>query len=279
MNVLFEHLREWIDREEHGCQTLSPDLVRQFNATFDRESDCSPGAKAPVMIHFCLTQPTVPSVQLSEDGHPARGGFLPPVPLPRRMWAGGMLTFSAPLKVGDMVERRSRISDISLKEGRSGQLCFVTVDHVFSCEGREILTERQDIVYRDWARTEPTSAGSSRAASPGCHSRVIVPEPALLFRYSALTFNAHRIHYDENYSKGVEGYPGRVVHGPLQASLLCQYANDLRGASPKHFEFRSRAPVFDTSEFTINASETDEGLRLWTAQTGGEVAMEALAQW
>lgn len=272
-----DHLRKWIGREERACETISERLVQHFAATFDQDIEIGPREPAPLMLHWCLAQNAVQLSLLGPDGHPKRGGFLPPVSLPRRMWAGGDLCFQAPLRIGDLVERRSRITDVTLKDGRSGPLCFVTVDHTYNVDGQTAISERQDIVYRG-----DGGGGAQKktdAAREGRHSRQIVPTPPFLMRYSAVTFNAHRIHYDLAYAQAVEGYPGLVVHGPLQATLLCHYAASLHGATPSRFSFRSLAPIFDRADFTINAEPADDGLRLWTAQTGGPVAMQADATW
>ncbi|WP_428648679.1 FAS1-like dehydratase domain-containing protein [Roseibium sp.] len=278
MDLDIDHLRGWIGRQDSASEILSPALVRQFNATFDRTSRTVPGGIAPLLIHFCLAQPAEPTAGLGPDGHPARGGFLPPVPLPRRMWAGGEFTFHGDIRIGDEVRRVSTVKDVLLKQGRTGPLCFVTVLHEVTASGTPVLTERQDIVYRDTLGR--TSAKAEPDAAPaGEHSRRITPSAPYLFRYSAMTFNGHRIHYDKDYVRDVEGYPGLIVHGPLQATLLCQYAADLKGQPPTSFRFRSLATIFDTADFTINASATEIGMELWTAQVGGPVAMEATATW
>ncbi|MFP7571804.1 MaoC family dehydratase N-terminal domain-containing protein [Marivita sp. S2033] len=279
MDLDIDHLRQWIGREQIDTEMLTPTLVRQFNATFDRCGDVKTGDVAPLLIHFCLTQPISPQSELGPDGHPARGGFLPPVPLPRRMWAGGAFEFHGDIRVGERVERRSTIRDVTLKHGRAGPLCFVSVEHEISSNGRAALTERQDIVYRD---VPPPGQPAIKPADPaplGTHSRQIEPTATLLFRYSALTFNGHRIHYDKPYVTEIEGYPGLIVHGPMQATLLCQTAADLRGTPPKSFEFRSVSPIFDNANFTVNAAEEEGGLKLWIARVGGPVAMEAHAKW
>ena len=278
MEIDIDHLRGWIGREQKDSEHLSPTLVRQFNATFDRDSGTEIGDDAPLLIHFCLAQPTVPTMALGEDGHPARGGFLPPVPLPRRMWAGGAIQFFGPIRIGETVTRRSVITDVTLKQGRTGPLCFVTVDHDVTSDGLKVMTERQDIVYRGASPTGTTAAAPAPAVA-GEHNRTVAPTAPLLFRYSALTFNGHRIHYDKPYATGVEGYPGLIVHGPMQATLLCQYAADLHGKPPRYFRFRSLSPIFDDADFTLNASTDGAGLKLWTARTGGPVAMEAQAEW
>lgn len=281
MDINIDHVRRWIGREETASELLTGALVQRFNATFDREGSPEDGAEAPLLIHLCLGQPAAPTAALGPDGHPVRGGFLPPVPLPRRMWAGGAFTFHDVIRIGEMVTRRSVIEDVVVKQGRTGTLCFVTVTHHIESSGRKVLTERQDIVYRAAEGTGPKSAPQEAQvpAPQGTISRRLTPSPVLLFRYSALTFNAHRIHYDAPYARKSEHYPGLVVHGPVQATLLAQFAADLRGAPPRHFDFRSLAPIFDTHDLTLNATDDGVGLSLWTAAVGGPVAMEACARW
>lgn len=274
-----DHLRSWIGREEVASEPVGPELVRKFRATFDEDpGDPRPGETAPQLLHWCLAQPVAPMHALGPDGHPARGGFLPPVPLPRRMWAGGSFVFHGDLKIGDTMRRVSRIGDVAVKEGRSGTLCFVTVKHEIDVDGRAILTETQDIVYRglDGAGAQTKA---SAPAPEGRHRRAVAPSPPLLFRYSALTFNGHRIHYDHPYVTKVEGYPGLVVHGPLQATLLLRYARELKGAPPARFAFRGLSPLFDTEPFHMNAEEDGGTLKLWTARDGGPFAMTAEAEW
>ncbi|KAA8605624.1 protein dehydratase [Salipiger aestuarii] len=272
MTMDIDTLRGWIGRSETATEDLTPALIARYGATLGQ-----PDTAAPLLIHLCLTQPAVPAAELGPDGHPARGGFLPPVPLPRRMWAGGQFDFHRPLRVGGRVTRQSTIRDVVLKQGRSGALCFVTVDHLISDPDGLAITERQDIVYRGAAGDGPASAPAP--AEPGAHHKSIAADPPLLFRYSALTFNGHRIHYDRSYATDVEGYPGLIVHGPLQATLLVHYAADLRGAPPARFRFRSLSPLFDTADMVLNARDTAEGMELWTMRPGGPVAMQASASW
>jgi 3-methylfumaryl-CoA hydratase len=278
MELDVESLRSWIGREEAREELVTPSLAERFNATFNLTDDTANGATAPLLIHLCLAPPAAPTSGLGPDGHPARGGFLPPVPLPRRMWAGGAFTFHNDIHIGETVTRRSRIQDVVVKQGRTGTLCFVTVNHEFHSDGRHVITERHDIVYRgaDAARAATKTASP---AAHGTHRRVIYPSTALLFRYSALTFNGHRIHYDAPYVRNVEGYPGLIVHGPMQATMLVQFAADLRGKRPTQFDFRSLSPIFDDGDFTLNAVEEHGGLKLWTSYIDGPVAMEARATW
>lgn len=270
-----DHLSQWIGREEVVEDVLTPSLVDRFNATLGCKSE---GDVAPLLIHLCLAPSAVPEAKLGPDGHPLRGGFLPPVPLQRRMWAGGSFKFHAPLRVGPSVLRRSRITGVTSKTGRSGPLCFVAVEHEIRQDDALAVVERQDIVYRDPA---PGQAGAARGepAPRGTETRLITPTSTLLFRFSALTFNGHRIHYDKPYATRIEGYPGLVVHGPMQATLLCHLAADLHGTAPRRFDFRSVAPIYDTGDFTLNAERHDDSYHLWTAQVGGPVAMEATARW
>jgi len=273
-----DHLRQWIGREEVVQDLVPPSLADRFRATFDLPgAPARMGDAAPEMMHLCLALAAAPTAGLGPDGHPARGGFLPPVPLPRRMWAGGALTFHAPIRLGAMVTRRSVIRDVTMKEGRTGPLCFVTVDHRMECDGDLAVEERHDIVYRgadSAARATPPQAGAA-----GAHHERRIPTAPLLFRYSALTFNGHRIHYDQPYVTTGEGYPGLVVHGPMQVTMLVQLAARIRGRAPQKFDFRALSPLFDTQDFTLNADEDGDGLRLWTAAVGGPVAMEARAAW
>ena len=280
MDLDLDHLQSWIGTSETMSETLSPQLVTRFNATVGCETAAKAGAIAPLMIHFCLAQPVAGLDRLGPDGHPARGGFLPPVPLPRRMWAGGEIMFKAPLVTGQEVTRRSTIANVETKQGRSGALCFVTVNHEYSADGQLCVQERQDIVYRD----PPPPGGVDKAqqqdpAPAGAHHRSVTPTPTMLFRYSASTFNGHRIHYDAPYAREVEGYGGLVVHGPLQATLMAHMAADLAGRPPSRFSFRGKSPLFDDVPFGIHAEMTGDGMSLWTARDNGPLAMQATASW
>lgn len=273
-----DHLRSWIGRVDEATELLTTEIARKFRATLDlADGETEAGRPAPALIHLCLAQPTVPSAELGPDGHPARGGFLPPVPLERRMWAGGAFRFGRALRVGDAVRRVSTIADVSLKEGRTGPLCFVTVEHRIEADGLLAVEERQDIVYRRADKAVVAQAPSP--AERGRHRRKVTPSSTLLFRYSALTFNGHRIHYDRRHATEVEFYPGLVVHGPLQATLLLHFAAAIRGAPPARFSFRSLSPLFDDADVGLHATEDGDGLKLWTARESGPVAMSAEAAW
>ncbi len=275
-----ERLRGWIGREEVATDVVSADLVAKFNATFDVDAPFpQTGEIAPRFIHFCLTPAIRPMRALGRDGHPLRGGFMPPVPLPRRMRAGGFVAFRDDLRVGDTIERIARITDVAVKRGRSGALCFVTIENRIAVAGRPVLTETEDIAYRPDGG--PAGPGKTPpAAAPGAWSRPQPVSPTLLFRYSAITFNGHRIHYDRRYAQEVEGYPGLVVHGPIQTTLLYRYAHELRGAPPTRFRFRALSPLFDDDAIALHAEEAaGGGLKVWTAKAGGPVATLGEAEW
>jgi 3-methylfumaryl-CoA hydratase len=277
-----DHLRQWIGRSTQASDIVTAQLVKGLRATLFMEiGDPRPGDAAPWTVHWCLAQPVYPMSELSPDGHPTRGGFLPPVPLPRRMWAGGELEFFDALRVGDETTRTSRIADVTMKTGSTGVLCFVSVDHLVTTPRGTALRERQDIVYRDIS-SAPAAAPAKPAPPPPAakHRETHMADPVLLFRYSALTFNGHRIHYDRDYVTKVEGYPGLIVHGPLQAALLIELAAKLRGGKPPAtFVYRGLQPLFDGSEFSVNASDISTGLDLWTANAKGEPTMRGTATW
>jgi 3-methylfumaryl-CoA hydratase len=277
-----DHLRQWIGRTTEASDIVTAQLVKGLRATLFQEiGDPKPGDAAPFTSHWCLAPPVFPMSQLSEDGHPTRGGFLPPVPLPRRMWAGGELEFLDALRVGDESKRASRISDVTMKTGSTGVLCFVSVEHEVTTLRGTAIRERQDIVYRD-ASSGPSAPQAKPAAAPPLaqHREGHMADPVLLFRYSALTFNGHRIHYDRAYVTEVEGYPGLIFHGPLQASFIVELAARLRGGKPpRKFSYRGLQPLFEGSEFSVNANETAAGMELWTANSAGQPTMKGVATW
>ncbi|MBL8588949.1 MAG: MaoC family dehydratase N-terminal domain-containing protein [Methylobacteriaceae bacterium] len=272
------HLKSWEGRSMRAADAVSPWLVAAFRATLDQdEGDLSPGAPAPQGLHWCLALPTAKTAELGPDGHPARGGFLPPVPLPRRMWAGGRVRFSDSLRIGETIERRSTVRSVELKDGRTGRLVFVVVEHAVSTARGLAITEEHDIVYRGVEAPAVRPGGQTRIEEATDARRVIEPSAALLFRYSALTFNGHRIHYDRRYVTEEEGYPGLIVHGPLQATLLIQLGGELMGRPLASFDFRATKPLFDLAPFTIAARRGGEGLELWAADAAGERTMAARA--
>ena len=273
------HLRSWIGREAEATDIVTPRLAEEFLATFAPHLGAETG-EAPLGLHWCLSPAIVPADGLGPDGHPARGGFLPPVPLPRRMWAGGELEVHAPLRIGDTVTRRSRIEDVSVKSGRSGTLCFVAVRHEYDAGRGVAVSERHDIVYREAAApggAVPKPPAPAEGA-PADLDWSVAADPVLLFRYSAITFNGHRIHYDLPYVTGEEGYPGLVIHGPIQATLLLNMAARLGGRPPARFAYRGLSPMTGSQSFTVRgAADADGGLRCWTEDAAGTVCMRASA--
>ncbi|HEV2562487.1 MAG TPA: MaoC family dehydratase N-terminal domain-containing protein [Rhizomicrobium sp.] len=262
------HLQDWIGRSEVATDIAGAGPLAGLAALLDHESP--PGNELPPLSHWLYFLQHARQSELGEDGHPKRGGFLPPVQLPRRMWAGGRLTFHAPIAIGAVLERRSTIKDISEKTGTTGNMVFVTVAHEISADGRAAVSEEQDIVFRDMPKSAaPPAKPEIRAAQ---HMRRIVPDPALLFRFSALTFNAHRIHYDRDYAVNVERYPGLVVQGPFIAILLADhYLRHNPRARISQFSFRAQRPLFDTAPFDLCLA----GNELWTLNEARETTFIA----
>ena len=280
MALDIDHLRTWIGRTDSVLDVATAAPISALTATLDRDdAPIGPDDVLPACWHWLYFLPMARQSALGEDGHPTRGGFLPPVPLPRRMWAGSQLEFLAPLRVGQSLERRSRIDDVRLKEGRSGSLVFVNVDHEILADGVLAIRERHDIVYRDLPTPGERAPAPVAAPEPAQWQRQIHPDPVLLFRYSALTFNGHRIHYDRSYVTEVEGYPGLIVHGPLIATLLLDLLRrELPQARLQQFRFRAVKPLFDIAEFSVCGRRNDDGtVALWARTAEGHLAMEAQA--
>lgn len=271
----------WVGRTERRVDQVTPVPVAALAATLDRdESPPIAGDALAPLRHWLYFLPLHKRSEIGPDGHALRGGFLPPVSLPRRMWAGGRLEFARPLRIGDTIERVSHIVRIDQKEGRTGPLVFVLVRHEIGVGNEVALVEEHDIVFRDNPRAEDPPPPKSPAPRDAMFHRDAVPDDVLLFRYSALTFNGHRIHYDRRYVTEVEGYPGLVVHGPLIATLLVDLARDqVAPAGIATFSFRAVMPLFDTAPFRIcGRSEADgKTMRLWAQNGEGYLAMEATA--
>ena len=275
-------LRQWLGRTERRSDSVHAAPLAALAATLDRDEALpAPGADVPPLWHWLFFTPLARQSQIGADGHAKRGDFLPPVPLPRRRWAGGRLEFLQPLRVGEEVTRDSRIVKVDAKSGRSGELVFVTVRHEVSNARGIALTEEHDIVYRDLPAPGAPPPTPQPAPSDATFSLEIVPDPVLLFRYSALTFNGHRIHYDRPYVTQVEGYPGLVVHGPLIATLL---ADLLRREQPqarmRRFAFTAMRPLFDTHAFTLcgRVDADPHHVALWARDHEGLLAMQAQAE-
>jgi 3-methylfumaryl-CoA hydratase len=270
-------LEAWVGRTASQDDYLAAFPVGALAATLDLPA---PPHVVPPLWHWLYFLPVAPLAEVGADGHPQRGGFLPPVALPRRMWAGGRLTFAAPLEVGAAATRTSKIEKIHEKAGRTGKLVFVTVSHRITQAGHTAIEEEHDIVYRD--PPTPAEADKVPEAAPGGEtwSRTVRPDPVLLFRYSALTFNGHRIHYDYPYVTQQEGYPDLVVHGPLIATLLVDLLHrELPHAPLRRFEFRAVRPTFANHSFTVCGKPSDDGktVELWAKDHDGYLTMRATA--
>jgi 3-methylfumaryl-CoA hydratase len=272
---------DWLGRTEQRSDTITAAPVAALAATLDRDEPVpKAGDAVPPLWHWLYFLPVHRQSEIGPDGHARRGGFLPPVDLPRRMWAGGRLAFARPLRIGEAATRSSRIADIAAKSARSGPLVFVTVRHEIVGAGGVAIREDHDIVYR--SMPAPGAAAPEPPPAPGdaAFSREIAPDPVLLFRYSALTFNGHRIHYDRRYVTEVEGYPGLIVHGPLIATLLLDL---LRRERPEavvtRFDFKAVGPLFDIHPFTVcGRPDGDRRFALWARNPEGRLAMQASAE-
>ena len=277
MTVDLDHLRGWVGRTQVAEDVIAPQPAARLSATLDRpEPAPQPGAALPPLWHWLYFLEAAPASALTADGHCERGALLPPVPLPRRMWAGSRFTFLRPLSIGSTARRESRCESVTGKQGRSGELVFVTLRHTITGADGPAIEEEQDLVFR--AAPSPSAAPRSPEPAPeGPWQRQVRPDPVLLFRFSALTFNGHRIHYDHTYATGVEGYPGLVVHGPLIATLMLDL---LRRQAPRaevrRFAVRVRRPIFDTGPFTLGGDpgENSAACRLWATDNDGWLAAD-----
>ncbi len=283
--VALAHLETWQGKSETLHDSITAASLAALSATLDRDDPApAPGTAVPPLWHWLYFLPHARASEIGPDGHPRRGGFLPPVPLPRRMWAGGRLSWEAsnPLRVGQQVQRQSTIESVKHKAGRTGELLFVLVRHRLSNVNGLSLTEEHDIVYRSAAQPGEAAPAPQRPPLDGqaAWSRTIVPDDVLLFRYSALTFNGHRIHYDRKYVTEVEGYPGLIVHGPLIATLLLDLLRrQLPQAQVTRFEFRAVRPTFDLHPFSVHGRPSPDGktVELWAQDHEGWLTMQGQA--
>jgi 3-methylfumaryl-CoA hydratase len=275
------HLRTWTGQLQTTDDSLRLRHAQLMAATINRtDLPLADGAALPPLWHWLYFLEGRPPGELGRDGHPARGGFLPPVPLTNRMWAGGRLWFDTPLPVGAAVQKRSQVLNVEHKQGRSGDLVFVTVQHEVWAAGQCCVREQQDLVYKN-----PSPAGlpgrDAAAPAPGMQVQPFAPDATMLFRYSALTFNGHRIHYDLDYCRQVEGYDNLVIHGPLSATLLALQAAELAardGRRLRAFSYRGVRPAILGLPLTLNANPEGRRIALWAALADGQVAMQAEAE-
>ena len=281
------NMNDWIGRVETTNDVATATPVAALAATLDWPGDAdglrpAAGTPLPCLWHWLYFLPIAAQAEIGEDGHPKRGGFLPPVALPRRMWAGSDFEFHEPLRVGDTLERTSTIVDVKEKSGRTGSLIFVRVRHEVRRNGAQAvaLTEHHNIVYRAAPSPDDVAPAPQAAPTQWAWERRIVPDDVLLFRYSALTFNGHRIHYDRKYVTEVEGYPGLIVHGPLIATLLMDLLRrNQPDANVLRFEFKAVRPTFDINPFSVHGEPLADGktVRLWGHDHEGWLTMDATA--
>lgn len=276
MTAMYE---SWVGKEEAKTERISVSAVSALAATLDMDRAPAAGEALPPGWQWMFFNPVVRRSGLGVDGHPQRGGFLPPIELPRRMWAGSRLRYLADLPVDAIATRRSRIQKVENKVGKRGSLWFVTVEHSTFCGDQACIVEEQNIVYREAAAPAAASAKPERHEVEPTWSRELLPDATLLFRYSALTFNGHRIHYDQAYAVDEEGYAGLVVHGPLTATLLQQAAMAHGGGRPlASFQFRGVSPLIVGRTFRLEGRPVEGGgLELWARGPDGELAMSATA--
>lgn len=279
-----EDYSAWLGKSVIARDYISASPIDRLAATLDKEEPpAQDGDAIPYLAHWLYFLPAARQSELGPDGHPRRGGFLPPVHhLPRRMWAGGRFRFLGPLCVGTQAERRSTIRSIKSTAGKSGPLVFVTVEHRVGLQGQgALVTEEHDIVYRS-AESAAATAGFPKTPSLVPRwERSLIPDEVLLFRYSALTFNGHRIHYDQPYVTGEEHYPGLIVHGPLMATLLIDLlAGHVKPHAIREFSFRSMSPLFSGNRLDLHATEPDDDGRctLWASTDENRLIMQAEAK-
>jgi 3-methylfumaryl-CoA hydratase len=281
--VDLDYLRTWVGRERTLTDVLHPFPARALAAALDRAEVPVAGDALPPGWHWLYFLHTPRASDTGLDGHPnlnsAADSFLPPTPLRRRMWAAGRLEIERPLYLGREATRRSEIRDVQAKVGRSGPLVFITLDHELRQDGVLCIREEQNLVYREIPDAAAPLSSGERASQNADWSVTVVPDPVLLFRYSALTFNGHRIHYDRSYAVEQEFYPALVVQGPLLATMLLELVRvQLPGAVLREFCFRAVRPSFDTHPFTLNGTRSGNKLELWTANEDRQLCVTASAR-
>jgi 3-methylfumaryl-CoA hydratase len=280
MEVDLDHLRKWIGMTEERLDQVTQSPLVRMSATLDRDDTYpQPGDAVPLLWHWLYFLPAEKRSNLKEDGHGKLGGFMPPVPLPRRMWAGSRLDHIKPLRVGENIRRISKIKDVTYKQGRSGKLVFVLVHHEIYGEDGLAIHEEHDIVYREMPAPGTPAVTDPATRPPPEEPKwtwTVTPDIALLFRYSALIFYAHRIHYDHEFTTGVEGYPGLIVHGPLLATLMLELCRrEMPEAQFSKFEFRAQSPIFMDHPFVVAGGPSADGksANIWVSDPNGGTAM------
>ena len=284
MTIDLKNLQKWIGNTENAEEEIELWPVTAMMAALDVPVEDWPkrGAILPPTAHWNYFVPRVPQSKIDSDGHPQRGDFLPPIPLPRRMWAGSRIKYYNPMIIGEKIKKTSSVQDVKVKDGKSGPLAFVTVKHVYANASGVALEEEQELVYRD---NPPTATGvPERKLSPSgaVWSKEIYPDTSLLFRYSAVTFNAHKIHYDYPYATEIEGYPALIVHGQLIATfLLDNWQRNNPNDTVTQFSFKAMSPLFCGETFKVEGKPTgtDNNGELWACTTNGGLTMQASVTW
>jgi 3-methylfumaryl-CoA hydratase len=276
MDQELEKYRKWVGRTQVQEDIAAPFPPKALIATLDaRDPAPAKGDPLPPLWHWLYFLEAAPASKIGPDGHPQRGDFLPPVVLPRRMWAGSRLHFTGDIRLGDEIRRESQIVSVEPKTGSSGQMVFVGVRHRIFAQGEEVVIEEQDIVYRQAPLPGEKPAAPKQAPSGAVWTKEIKADPVLLFRFSALMFIGHRIHYDQPYATGEEAYPGLVVHGPLMGLMQMELARrSSPGRKVKAFEFRAISPVFDTTPFSVNGKPEGNTATTWVARADGGLAQQ-----
>jgi 3-methylfumaryl-CoA hydratase len=273
-----EELQSWVGREQWALDVAAAGPLAGLAGLLDHAAPPWVANELPPLAHWLYFVPRERQSLLDRDGHPKRGDFWPPVELPRRMWVGSRVELKAGIEIGAALRRRSTLTNVAAKTGRTGPMVFVTVTHEISSGDTPAVIEEQDIVFRSAA--VPGDAG---VAAPGRRmtcapqaTRSVIPDPVLLFRFSALTFNAHRIHYDRDYARQTEGYAGLVVHGPLIATLLMDhFLRRFPASAVREFTFRAERPLFDSAPMELCLAQNESGAELWANDSTGAVAMSA----
>ncbi len=267
---------DWTPNAVDTSDDITAGPLNRFMALLNRDATASGDSILPPLTHWLYFLPQDPQARIQSDGHAKRGQLLPPIVQPRRMWAGGRLEFLAPLRIGARAHRRSIVTSVKEKQGKSGALVFVTLRHEISTGGIPAVIEEQDLVFRDAQGAAAPRKADTRVAAV---SQPFEVDVTFLFRFSALTFNAHRIHYDRGYATGVEGYEDLVVHGPLQAMLLIDHlCHNQPQASLTRFSYRAEAPLFANQRFELNYQDLSAGeVELWTRDRHGSAGMTARA--
>lgn len=269
----------WVGKSETEEGYVSAYAADAFTATLDRDDPLfADGDALPPAWHYFYFHEVVKLAETGPDGHRARGDFMPPIPLPRRMWAGSKMTFHDPVRIGEKVRKVITIADVATKHGKTGTLCFVTTtEEVFGEDGRLTTVEERTQVYRAVGKPDAPKPAPRPAPAEAVWSRDIHPSAVMLFRYSALTMNSHRIHYDKDYVRDEEGYPGLLVHGPLTMALMLDlFRREMPDATMTSLDLRAVSPVYDTLGFSVHGAPGEDGTaKLWAMTGEGALAMTA----